>query len=106
MNVEWNRSPYFGVFPRVFNALNNAFSAPRIWTVDAGNLAKLVRDPACDISLAATVSPNSDVKFGATLFILDCKYANKLLQNNNKINSKLLHKNKQGKKYYVIKKYL
>lgn len=34
--------------------LKRAFSAPRIWTVEAGYLARLVNDPACDISLAPT----------------------------------------------------
>jgi hypothetical protein len=28
IKVEWNNNPYFGVFPRVFKALNKAFSAP------------------------------------------------------------------------------
>ena len=31
--------PYLGVSCFVFNALNSAFSAPRIWTVEAGCLA-------------------------------------------------------------------
>ncbi|KAL2727229.1 hypothetical protein V1478_007507 [Vespula squamosa] len=30
INVEWNNNPYLGVLPLVFNALNNAFSAPNI----------------------------------------------------------------------------
>jgi hypothetical protein len=30
---------------RVFRALNRAFSAPRIWTVEAGCLARFNRDP-------------------------------------------------------------
>ena len=45
MNDEWKMSPYLGVFPRVFRARNRAFSAPRICTVLAGHLARLVRDP-------------------------------------------------------------
>merc|ERR1719421_2674657 len=43
MNDEWKIKPYFGVFPLVFNARNNAFSAPRICTVDAGYFARLMR---------------------------------------------------------------
>lgn len=35
-----------GVFPFVFKALNNAFSAPRICTVLAGYLLRLVKLPA------------------------------------------------------------
>jgi hypothetical protein len=30
MNDEWKSNPYLGVLLLVFNALNNAFSAPRI----------------------------------------------------------------------------
>lgn len=41
-------SPYLGVLPLVFRALKSAFSAPRIWTVDAGYLAKLVKEPAAE----------------------------------------------------------
>ena len=39
-------SPYFGVLPLVFSALKRAFSAPSICTVEAGYLAKLVKEPA------------------------------------------------------------
>ncbi len=35
----------FGVLPFVFKARKSAFSAPRICTVEAGYLARLVRDP-------------------------------------------------------------
>merc|ERR1712032_185628 len=35
INVEWKIKPYFGVFPFVLSARNRAFSAPKIWTVDA-----------------------------------------------------------------------
>lgn len=35
----------FGVLPFVFSARKRAFSAPRIWTVEAGYLAKLVNEP-------------------------------------------------------------
>ena len=34
--------------------LKRAFSAPRIWTVEAGYLARLVSDPAWEMSLAPT----------------------------------------------------
>jgi hypothetical protein len=34
-----------GVLPLVLRARKRAFSAPRIWTVEAGYLAKLVKDP-------------------------------------------------------------
>ena len=37
--------PYLGVSCFVFKALNKAFSAPKICTVDAGCLAKFNRDP-------------------------------------------------------------
>ena len=55
MNEEWYKSPYFGVFPLVFKALNKAFSAPRIWTVEAGYFAKLTKEPAWEMSLAPTL---------------------------------------------------
>lgn len=37
--------PYLGVSLRVFRALNRAFSAPRICTVEAGCLARFRREP-------------------------------------------------------------
>jgi hypothetical protein len=37
--------PYFGVLPRVFKALKRAFSAPKIWIVEAGYFARFVKDP-------------------------------------------------------------
>ncbi len=46
MKEEWKINPYLGVLPLVFSALKRAFSAPRICTVDAGYLARFVRDPA------------------------------------------------------------
>ena len=58
------------LLPLVLRALNRAFSAPRIWTVDAGYLARLVKDPAWDINLAPTVSPINVAKLGATDAIL------------------------------------
>ena len=48
MKEEWKIRPYLGVLPLVFRALNSAFSAPRICTVDAGYLAKLVKEPAAE----------------------------------------------------------
>jgi len=45
MKVELNMSPYLGVLPFVFKALNKAFSAPNIYIVDAGYLAKLIKLP-------------------------------------------------------------
>ena len=42
-----------------------ALSAPRICTVEAGNLARLVRLPARAMSLAPIVSPMSADKLGA-----------------------------------------
>jgi len=51
----WKIIPYFGVLCFVLIALNNAFSAPNIWTVEAGHFAKLTKLPAWQISLAPTV---------------------------------------------------
>lgn len=45
MKEEWNIKPYLGVLPLVFSALKRAFSAPRICTVDAGYLARFVKEP-------------------------------------------------------------
>jgi hypothetical protein len=38
--------PYLGVLCLVLIALNKAFSAPKIWIVEAGHLAKLTKLPA------------------------------------------------------------
>jgi len=54
----------------VFRALNKAFSAPNICTVDAGYFDNVDKLPACAINLAAMVYPNISVKFGATEDIL------------------------------------
>lgn len=56
-------------------ALNKAFSAPRIYTVEAGYLARLIKDPAWEISLAPTNSPSIFVRLGAIAFILFFKYS-------------------------------
>ena len=69
INVELKIKPYLGVFPLVFNALKSAFSAPRIWIVEAGYLERFVRPPACEISLEPTMSPIRAARFGATAFI-------------------------------------
>ena len=56
---SWERAASVNVGVEMFpngerSYLKRAFSAPRIWTVEAGYLARLVNDPACDISLAPT----------------------------------------------------
>ena len=70
-------SPYLGVFFLVFKALNKAFSAPRIYIVEAGYFARFIRLPEWAISLAATNSPINTVKLGATAPILFFKYSAK-----------------------------
>lgn len=62
------------MFPLVFKALKRAFSAPKIWIVEAGYLAKVVKDPAWEINLAATFSPIKLVRLGATRLILSVRY--------------------------------
>lgn len=74
MNEEWNNKPYLGVFARFLRAWNSAFSAPRIWTVEAGYLTRLERPPACEMSLAPSYSPMRLVRLGATLSILERRY--------------------------------
>lgn len=54
--------------------LNRAFSAPRICTVEAGYLARLVREPAWLMRRAPTVSPISADKLGATTCIFSSRY--------------------------------
>lgn len=66
--------PYLGVLVFCFNALNNAFSAPKICMVEAGYFAKVLKDPECAISLAATLYPIRVVKLGETISILFFKY--------------------------------
>ena len=67
--------PYLGVLCLVLIALNKAFYAPRICTVDAGHLAKFTKLPAWQMSLAPTVSPTSAVRLGASASILFFKYS-------------------------------
>ena len=50
--------------------LKRAFSAPSIWTVEEGCLARLSRDPAWAISRAPTNSPTIVVRLGAIAIIL------------------------------------
>ena len=45
MNEVLYKSPYLGVLDFSFKALNKAFSAPRIWMVEAGYLAKVDKEP-------------------------------------------------------------
>lgn len=70
-----NISPYLGVFFLDLRALNKAFSAPKIYIVEAGSLARFIKLPAWEISLAATNSPTSIVRFGATAAILFLRYS-------------------------------
>lgn len=57
--------PYLGVSCLVLSARKRAFSAPRIWIVDAGALARLMSDPTCAMRRAPTSSPTRTVRFGA-----------------------------------------
>jgi hypothetical protein len=74
INVVLYNNPYFGVFVFYFKARKRAFSAPKICMVDAGYLARVLNDPECAISFAATLSPIKLVKFGETIYILSFKY--------------------------------
>mmetsp|Transcript_98451 Transcript_98451/g.256517 ORF Transcript_98451/g.256517 Transcript_98451/m.256517 type:complete len:307 (-) Transcript_98451:258-1178(-) len=68
-------SPYLGVDFFVFRALKRAFSAPRIWTVLDGCFARLISDPACEISRAPTSSPTMWVRLGAMAFMRSLRYS-------------------------------
>ena len=70
MKVVLKSRPYFGVFVFCLRALKSAFSAPRIWMVEAGYLERVASDPEWEMSLAAMVSPIKLVRFGATISIL------------------------------------
>ena len=61
MKEEWKINPYLGVLPLVFSALKRAFSAPRICTVDAGYLARFVKDPSDINSTITSVCMPNDV---------------------------------------------
>ena len=67
--------PYLGVLPFVLSARNSAFSAPRICTVDAGYLARFVREPAWEMRRAPTISPMSADRLGATECMRLFKYS-------------------------------
>ena len=69
------RSPYLGVFVFYFKALNKAFSAPKIWMVEAGYLAKVLKEPEWAISLAAIDYPMRLVRFGDTISIRSLRYS-------------------------------
>lgn len=75
MNEVLKSKPYLGVFVFCFKALNKAFSAPKIWIVEAGYLARVLKDPECAINLAATFSPIKLVKLGETFSILSLRYS-------------------------------
>lgn len=51
IKVLWYNKPYFGVLDLVFRARKSAFSAPKICTVEAGYFARLIREPAWEMSL-------------------------------------------------------
>ena len=73
MKLLWKMIPYFGVLLRVFSARKSAFSAPRIWMVEAGHLARFTSEPECEIRRAPTTSPISAERFGATLCMRCCR---------------------------------
>ena len=58
----------------VLSARKSAFSAPRICTVLAGYLDKLVKLPAWLIRRAPIRSPRRAVRLGATWFIFSDRY--------------------------------
>jgi hypothetical protein len=64
-----NNNPYLGVCPFFLIALKRAFSAPKIYIVDDGNLARLLNPPDYVSNLAPILSPKIEVRFGATLYI-------------------------------------
>lgn len=67
--------PYLGVSCLVFKARKRAFSAPRIWTVLAGCLARFMRLPAWAMRRAPTSSPTMTDRLGATAFMRFCRYS-------------------------------
>lgn len=81
--------------------LNKAFSAPKIWTVDAGYFAKLVRLPAWEIRRAPTYIWNNTVIGGANTWSYYVINIHMLMvspfsTNNKKINS-YMFSNQGGK---------
>jgi len=67
--------PYLGVSCLVLRARNRAFSAPRIWTVDAGCLASDTSEPAWAMRRAPTSSPTRAVRLGAMAAMRLRKYS-------------------------------
>ena len=59
----------------VLIALNKAFSAPNIYMVEPGYLAKFTKDPAWEINLDPINSPTNTVKFGAMAYIRFLRYS-------------------------------
>jgi hypothetical protein len=45
IKVVLYRRPYLGVFVFYLSALKSAFSAPKIWIVEAGYLERVANDP-------------------------------------------------------------
>jgi len=45
IKVVLYKRPYFGVFVFCLRALKRAFSAPRIWIVEAGDLERVASEP-------------------------------------------------------------
>merc|ERR1719429_126436 len=74
-SCAWYIRPYLGVSCFVFSALNRAFSAPNICTVEAGCLARFIKVPAWAINLAPTNSPTSTVKLGAIAIMRFFRYS-------------------------------
>ena len=61
-----NRCKLAAAPPAAPTHLNSAFSAPRIWMVEAGALARLMSEPTWAMRRAPTSSPTSTVRLGAT----------------------------------------
>jgi hypothetical protein len=70
-DVATSQAEYTHVVGDIY--LKRAFSAPRICTVEAGHLAREVREPAFWMRRAATVSPMRVDKLGATVAIFSSR---------------------------------
>jgi hypothetical protein len=68
---HYSKAEYTHVVGNIY--LKRAFSAPRICTVEAGHLAREVREPAFWMRRAATVSPMRVDKLGATVAIFSSR---------------------------------
>ena len=77
----WNNNPCFGGWDPVFNALNNAFSAPNTCIVLAGIDAIFLRLPALPKILAPTALPSIAERFGAISTISDSTCSSSFLRN-------------------------